>query len=196
MRIVGGSLRGRRLLAPTDRSIRPTSDRLREALFDILTHRDEPLPKDAAVIDAFAGSGALGLEALSRGAARAAFLDTSPAALDLIRRNAQSLGLEDRALILRRDALRPGKGPFAADLIFMDPPYADAEKLIGPALRALIDGGWTRQGTLFAIESARRFRFAPPQECRLVDERAYGDTRLALVLLDAISGVEADPSAH
>ena len=113
MRIVGGSLRGRRLLAPADQRIRPTGERIREALFNILAHRQPALPLDVDVVDAFAGTGALGLEALSRGASRVAFLESDAAALALIERNLAALGGNAEAVVMARDVTRPGLAPFA-----------------------------------------------------------------------------------
>src|SRR5690606_38530585 len=125
MRIVGGELRGRRLAAPSGRSIRPTSDRARESLFNVLQHRFGGLPRGARVLDLFAGTGALGLEALSRGAKFCLFVEQDAAARGLIRENVEELGLQGVARIFRRDATRLGEagslGPF--ELLFADPPY-------------------------------------------------------------------------
>ncbi len=125
MRIVGGALRGRKLTGPKSLSIRPTSDRLRETIFDILAHAYPGSIEDASVIDLFAGAGALGLEALSRGAARALFVDQGAEARALLRQNIEALGLGGVTRVFRRDATRLGLAPKAErfGLAFLDPPY-------------------------------------------------------------------------
>src|SRR5215472_15725225 len=127
MRIVAGRHRGRRLLAPPDETVRPTSDRAREALFDILLHgrlAAEGLPfAEETVLDAFAGTGALGLEALSRGAAEAVFFEQSAEAHVVLRKNVASLGEDDRARILPYDATRPQRAGARCAVVFIDPPY-------------------------------------------------------------------------
>src|SRR5215472_5185665 len=128
LRIVGGRHRGRRLLVPPGDAVRPTSDRAREALFNILSHGDfaaagSPFA-DENVLDAFAGTGALGIEALSRGAARAAFIETDRTALAALRRNLAALDETDAADVIAGDATRPPRrAPFAAAVAFLDPPY-------------------------------------------------------------------------
>src|SRR5580692_7267442 len=138
MRIVGGRLRGRLLQAPASRAIRPTSERLRESIFDILAHRHEGIIEGARVVDLFAGSGALGIEALSRGAKYALFVDNGAEARALLRANVEALGLGGVTRIWRADATRlggaPAGGPFA--LAFLDPPYG--EGLAAPTLVALV----------------------------------------------------------
>ncbi len=182
LRIVGGRWRGRRLDAGDGRSVRPTAERMREALFNILAHapdwrRDEgPLPLDAAVLDVFAGSGALGLEALSRGAVRCAFLEKDPRAAALIRRNLDGLDLPPGAAeVLRRDATAPGKAPFAADLAFLDPPYGQA--LADRALAALLAAGWLKPGALVVLETGGSEPLPEVAGFILRDERRYGIAR-------------------
>lgn len=193
LRIVGGDWRGRRLEAGDDRSVRPTSERMREALFNILAHNPAwrgqdrlgaqgPLPRGAAVLDAFAGSGALGLEALSRGAARTAFLEEDGRACALIRRNLSGLGLTDAEAVVRRgDATAPGVAPFAADLAFLDPPYG--KDLAGPALAALHRHGWLAAGALVIVETAANDPLPAADGFALVDERRYGIARAAFLVL-------------
>src|SRR5690554_3376836 len=129
MRIIAGTWRGRRLKTPEGFEIRPTSDRVREALFGILAHAPAwrrpagPLPLDAVVLDAFAGTGAAGIEALSRGARAAIFLERDPRAAALIRRNLAQLGAEQRGVVVERDATLPGRASRTADLALLDPPY-------------------------------------------------------------------------
>ncbi|MBM3492070.1 MAG: 16S rRNA (guanine(966)-N(2))-methyltransferase RsmD [Alphaproteobacteria bacterium] len=180
MRIVAGRLRGRRLAPPADRAIRPTADRARQALFDILTHgpfAEAGLP-GLAVLDVCAGTGALGLEALSRGAEAATFLDDSAAAIGLIERNARALDLAGQCLILHRDARRPGPAPRQHQLVFLDPPYG--QDLIAPILTALAGNGWLAEGAVLACEGTSQAQ-GFPDEFLVFDERRYGKTRLALL---------------
>src|SRR5205823_4537516 len=153
MRIVGGKLGGRSLAAPSGRDTRPTSDKVREAIFNILTHGIEGFSiEDARVLDLFAGTGALGLEALSRGARFCQFVDDAAEARGLIRHNADALGVIGKCKIWRRDATRLGwaapQPPF--DLVFADPPY---NKGIGEkALVSLVSGGWLAPGAIVVLE--------------------------------------------
>ncbi len=185
MRIVAGLHRGRCLAAPA--GIRPTADRVRETLFNVLAHNPLggalALP-EARVLDAFAGSGALGLEALSRGAARATFMESDAAALDAIRANVAALKEEARAEVLRADATRPPRGRAPATLLLMDPPYG--KDLAAPALAALADAGWLAPDALAVVELGARDDFAPPSELgasrfEVVDERRIGDGRLVFL---------------
>jgi 16S rRNA (guanine966-N2)-methyltransferase len=184
MRIIAGQLRGRRLLAPDDESIRPTSDRVREALFNILAHGKftadgaSPIP-GAVVLDAFCGTGALGFEALSRGAARAIFADKDEKALALVRANARALGVESQVLIVRGDLRHPPKAPAAASLAFLDPPYG--ESLAETALAELAAMGWLAPGALITVELARREAFAAPAGFTELERRDYGKTRIAIL---------------
>ena len=182
MRIVGGRHRGRRVEAPPGLDVRPTTDRTREALFNVLSHsrwavaEGDPVA-GAAVLDAFCGSGALGLEALSRGAASVVFVDSAPGSLSAVRRNIAALGEGDRATVVRSDARRPPRprhGP--ATLAGLDPPYGTG--LAGPALAALAEQGWMADGCLCAIEMSTRDRFELPAGFTLIEQRDYGGTRL------------------
>lgn len=182
MRIVAGSHRGRRLKAPVGDAVRPTRDRIREALFNLLAHnrwQGAPLPRDAAVVDGFAGTGALGLEALSRGAAHVTFLENDPVALDILRHNAALFDAADRIAILKCDATRPGRARQACDLALLDPPYGGG--LAEPALAALARGGWLSPGALAVIELAAKEPFDPPPGFEAIDERRYGATRLVIL---------------
>ncbi len=178
MRVVGGRLRGRPLQAPASRDIRPTSDRLRETIFDILAHRYAGLVEEARVVDLFAGSGALGVEALSRGAAFALFVDTGAQARALLRANVEALALGGVSRIWRADATKLGRAPAGPpfDLAFLDPPYGQG--LAGPALAALRTGGWLGPGALAVVEESAKAEIATPEGLRLDDERSYGDTKL------------------
>ena len=182
MRIVAGSHRGRRLKSPVGGAVRPTRDRIREALFNLLAHnpwRDEPLPRNATVVDGFAGTGALGLEALSRGAAHVTFLENDPAALDLLRHNAALFDAADRIAILNCDATRPGRSRRACDLALLDPPYGGG--LAGRALTALGRGRWLKPGALAVVELAAKEPFEPPPDFDSIDQRRYGATRLVIL---------------
>jgi 16S rRNA (guanine966-N2)-methyltransferase len=183
MRIVGGRHRGRRLLAPPGDSVRPTSDRAREALFNILSHgrlAASGLPfAEAAVLDAFAGTGALGLEALSRGAAEAIFIERDRDALATLRRNIETLGETARGRIVPGDATRPPRSTVACAVAFLDPPYRSG--LAVPALAALAAAGWLTPDALVVIETAAREELPGGDGFTLLDERVYGAARLVLL---------------
>jgi 16S rRNA (guanine966-N2)-methyltransferase len=184
MRVVAGKHRGRRLTAPAGHAVRPTGERVREALFDILAHNaygpgDTPLPRGARVVDAFAGSGALGFEALSRGAAHVTFLEDDAEAARALRRNTIALGEDDAVEILTRDATRPGPAAAPCDLAFLDPPYRSG--LAAPALAELAHMRWLVQGALAIVELAAKESFSPPAGFTLIDDRRYGATRVAFL---------------
>ena len=184
MRVTAGKHRGRKLAVPAGREVRPTSDRARQALFNILEHGGlgdgggSPV-RDAHILDAFAGSGALGLEALSRGAASATFMETAAPALDAIRRNVEACREEEKTEILRADATRPPRARTACNVIFLDPPYR--QDLAAPALEALAKAGWLSQGAICCIEVAADEDFTPPEGFEELDERRYGAARIVLV---------------
>src|SRR6516225_4723654 len=163
MRIVGGRLRGRALAAPTSQAIRPTVDRLREALFNILVHAHGDPVTGARVLDLFAGTGALGLEALSRGAAFALFIDDAAEARALLRENVAALGLGGVTRIFRRDARKLGPAhpvePFS--LAFLDPPYGRG--LAEAALSSAHAGGWLTPDAMIVVEEAASAAFAAPE---------------------------------
>lgn len=182
MRIVGGRHRGRSLSAPAGRAVRPTTDRTREALFNILAHSDLVEIEGAAVLDVFCGTGALGLEALSRGAASAVFLDLARASLEATRANVAALGEGGRATILRADAAKPPRAPAPHGLWFLDPPYR--EGLAPPALRALRDRGWGTPGTLVVVEEAADAPFDPPEGFTALDRRCWGETAIHFLRVD------------
>ncbi len=181
MRIVGGNHKGARLATPSSRTIRPTSDRTREALFNILAHGLEGFAlDDARVLDLFAGTGALGLEALSRGAGFALFIDNGADARGLIRRNVETLNLTGCTKIWRRDATKPGDvgrlTPF--DLIFADPPYG---KGFGEAaLAAVLQGGWIADDAIAVLEEDAGADIDGIDGFERLDTRAYGDTQLVI----------------
>src|SRR6516162_338949 len=163
MRIVGGRLRGRTLAAPKSQAIRPTSDRLRESLFNILAHAYGDPVAGARILDLFAGTGALGIEAISRGAAFCLFVDDGAEARALIRQNVEALGLGGATRIFRRDATRLGAvhPNEAFGLVFLDPPYRKG--LAEKALASLRDGGWLAPEALVIVEEAEDAGFMAPQ---------------------------------
>jgi 16S rRNA (guanine966-N2)-methyltransferase len=182
MRITGGIYGGRRLVAPDDARVRPTSDRTRQAIFNMLRHKDFGIGfalEGAAVLDLFAGTGALGIEALSHGARWCLLVDDSADSRALQRENVEALGLTGATRIWRRDATDLGPvgpsagGPF--DLVFLDPPYR--KDLIPKALKSLKDGGWLADKALLVAESdaGEEIDLAG---FTLIDERDYGETRL------------------
>ncbi len=181
MRIVGGRLKGRVLAAPASRAIRPTSERLRESIFDILEHRYPGSVEGRRAVDLFAGSGALGIEGLSRGARFALFVDNGTEARALLRANVEALGLGGVSRIWRADATRLGRtpagGPFG--LAFLDPPYG--QDLAGAALASLVEGGWLEPDALCVVEEAAKAAIPAPEGLALVDERTYADTRIAIL---------------
>lgn len=179
MRIVGGKLKGHSLAAPSGRETRPTSDRVREALFNILAHGIAGFDlEDARVMDLFAGTGALGFEALSRGARFCLFIEETSVARGLIRRNADALGLIGQCRIWRRDATRLGpcapQTPF--DLAFADPPYGKG--LGEAALGSLVQGGWLRPGAVVVLEEVERAPLPEISGLAAIDRRTYGDTQI------------------
>jgi 16S rRNA (guanine966-N2)-methyltransferase len=184
MRVIGGSWRGRRLDAPQGRTVRPTSDRAREAIFNILEHGKHtggdgsPVP-DARVLDAFAGSGALGIEALSRGAAHAVFLDTDPAALAAVEANLAALKGLDRATVRRADCTAPPHAAAPCDLVFLDPPYGQG--LAAPALAALAAAGWIADGALCVVEQDRGDTIDLPEGFERLSERRYGKATMLIL---------------
>ena len=183
LRIVGGVHRGRRLVAPPGESVRPTSDRAREALFNILSHGHfaaSGLPfAERPVLDAFAGTGALGLEALSRGASAAAFIENGREALSALRHNIAALDEEDRAHIVTGDATRPPRAALVCSIAFLDPPYRSG--LAEPALSALAGAGWLAPDALAVVELAAREELLAPSAFAVMDERVYGAARLVFL---------------
>lgn len=199
MRIISGAYRGRTLIAPEGQATRPTSDRARQAVFNVLDHAAwAPGLAGLRVIDLFAGSGALGLEALSRGAAFCLFVETDPAARGAIRDNVEGLGgkgeLFGRTRIHRRDAtdlgLRPSSDGAPFDLAFLDPPYA---KGLGErALAELAGGGWLSPGSLAVFERGSDEPAPVTPQFEALDDRAYGAARV-FFLRYAPSIVDTDP---
>ena len=186
MRIVSGDFRGKTLVTPEGHATRPTSDRARQAVFNILEHAAwGRAPRDLRVIDLFAGSGALGFEALSRGAAFCLFVETDEAARGAIRENVDALGLFGRTRVHRRDAtdlgLRPGADGPAFDLAFLDPPYAKGLGEI--ALAKLKAGGWLAPGALIVFERGAGEPAFDAPGFEVLDARDYGAARVFFLRL-------------
>jgi len=186
MRIVGGRLRGRPLAGPRSShtgpgAIRPTSDRLRESLFNILAHGHDLPQAETRALDLFSGTGALGLEAISRGAAQALFVETSVEGRGLLRQNIEALGLTGVTRILRRDATTLGNAgtvhPF--DLVFLDPPYGKG--LGETALRSAAEGCWLKPDALCVLEERAGVEVELPERFELLDRREAGDSQLLLL---------------
>ena len=178
MRVVGGRLRGRNLATPKSQAVRPTADRLRESLFNILTHGYGNAVVDARVLDLFAGTGALGIEASSRGAAFVLFVDDGAEARALLRENVETLGLGGITRIFRRDATQLGPvhplEPFS--VVFLDPPYEKG--LAELALISARDGGWLVEGALAVVEESTAAKFAAPEGYTEIERRDYGESEL------------------
>ncbi|HYF06204.1 MAG TPA: 16S rRNA (guanine(966)-N(2))-methyltransferase RsmD [Acetobacteraceae bacterium] len=181
MRIVAGTHRGRRLVAPPGEATRPTSDRLRQALFDMLTHAPwagRELLHGARVLDAFAGTGAIGLEALSRGAAHCTFIERDRAALAALRANIAACREEARARVVAGDATRPPRAEAPCTLVFLDPPYGQG--LIPRAVAALQAAGWIAPGALLVAETERNETLDLPG-CAPLAERPGGAALLRVL---------------
>jgi 16S rRNA (guanine966-N2)-methyltransferase len=181
MRVVGGRLRGRNLASPASREIRPTADRLRESVFNILIHAYGDPIQGARVLDLFAGTGALGIEAVSRGAAFALFVDNGTEARALLRNNVEALGLGGVTKVFRRDATNLGPAhpvePFS--IAFLDPPYGKG--LAEQALVSLRDGGWLTKEALVVVEEAKAAGFNAPEGFAELERRAYDDTEFVFL---------------
>jgi 16S rRNA (guanine966-N2)-methyltransferase len=181
MRIVGGKFRGREIQGPTALSTRPTSDRVRESIFNILAHgiNDFTL-EDARVMDLFAGTGALGLEAISRGAKFCLFVEEDASARGVIRNNTDACGVIGQCKIWRRDAtdLGPSAPQSPYNLIFIDPPY---DKNLGEkALKSLVNGGWLAAGAIIVLEEAEKATLEDQNGLTKIDQRTYGDTQVII----------------
>lgn len=185
VRISGGVHRGRRIAVPAGESVRPTSDKVRAALFNILGHREWDgvgfLPRNARVLDAFAGTGALGLEALSRGAVEVLFLENDPAVRRALERTLAEVDEIHRGFVLPRDATKPGALPSGElfQLVLADAPYNTG--LAAPALSAFAREGWLASNAVAVVELQAREPFFAPERFTVVEERAYGGTRLVFL---------------
>lgn len=195
MRIVAGKFRGRAIVSPEHEGTRPTSDRVRESVFNILAHGTDDFQINGAhVLDLFAGTGALGLEALSRGAATCMFVDDSADARGIIRENVEAFGLTGVTKIFRRDATGLGEaGKYAGmTLVFLDPPYG--EGLAEKALASAANGGWLVDGAVAVVEERKGANRALPANFLSYDQRSWGDTQVTFARYSA-SMVKADGTA-
>jgi 16S rRNA (guanine966-N2)-methyltransferase len=183
MRITAGRLKGRPLLAPKGLNVRPTSDKVRQAIFNVLEHRDfgeEFALKNARVIDLFAGTGVLGIEALSRGAAFAYFIDNAVEERATLRRNVEAMNLTGTTKIWRRDASELGRNINPAfDLAFLDPPYR--KNLLAPALDSLHAGGWLHPHAIVVTEAAKGEDIPTTDQYQILDQRRYGETHITFL---------------
>ena len=179
MRLVAGKFKGRVLAAPEGSTTRPTADRVRESLFNILAH-GEPELRGARVADVFAGSGALGLEALSRGAGHVSFFESAPGAAAVIAANVKKLGCEKETALIRQDALKPPKAAVPCQFLLLDPPYKSG--LAASALVALQAQGWIAPDARIIVEVAAAEGFKSPlAHFEIADERKYGAARLVFL---------------
>lgn len=178
MRIVAGKFRGRAIGGPSETDIRPTSDRLRETIFNILAHAYDDPVMNAAVIDLFAGTGAMGLEAISRGARRTLFVEEAAKARALIRANVDALGVGGETRIFRRDARKLGEAPPGEKftLAFLDPPYG--QHLAEEALIAMREGHWLAPEALIVVEESLDAEVELPTGYKLLETRGYGATKI------------------
>jgi len=183
MRITTGRLRGKRLEAPPGQAVRPTSDRAREALFNVLIHRFQGDGRfalvGAKVLDACAGTGALGLEALSRGAAHVTFLERDPGLARRLQALTRDWGVAAETTVLRADVTRPPRAPAPCSLLLMDPPYNQGIPAV--ALAALDRAGWVAPDTLCVVETDTPEPLEPPPGFTLEDDRAQGRARLRIL---------------
>lgn len=184
MRIVAGKHRGRPLAVLQGSDVRPTADRVREAMFNTLCHGNALIGegdavRGATVLDGFAGTGALGLEAVSRGAAHVTLMEIDQRALELCRRNVETLDEQASVTVLSGDCLNPVRAAQPCDLVLLDPPYRSGTA--AEALEALARAGWITRHTLCVVEMAAREPFLPPRGARLLDERRYGAARVVFL---------------
>lgn len=183
MRIIGGRHKGRRLKAPKGKNTRPTSDAIREAVFNTLSHWDPSPIEGAIVLDLFAGTGALGLEALSRGARHVTFVDSDRDAAATIRENICLLGEEHNSRLITGDARRLPATSQSADLIFLDPPYGLG--LLNDAVQSAAKNHWVGANSLFVMEMAVTDEALPPDDPSVMWARTYGQTKIVISTLEA-----------
>jgi len=178
MRIIGGKFKGKTIASPPHEGTRPTSDRTREMIFNVLLHNPSfgaEIIRDKAALDVFAGTGALGLEAYSRGANPVQFIENNPETLSILKKNAQACGLS-LSTILAIDAQKLRNAPHSFDLIFLDPPYH--KNLILPTLTTLILQGWISEDAVIIIEIAKNEPFSPPPFLKVITERTSGAAKV------------------
>lgn len=179
-RIIAGIHKGRRLSVPKGRDIRPTTDRMRERLFSMLMHSRYPDLGGARVLDLFAGTGALGLEALSRGAKTVTFVEKAPASLQVLKENISALNVQDQTSLLAKSATLLPPADHPCDVVFMDPPYR--QNLVEPALQSILSGNWLAAGGVIVCELATDDESAIPSALEIVDERSQGQQRILFLM--------------
>lgn len=184
LRIISGQFKGRRLDAPDGPQIRPTSNRLRERIFSILQSRVGSL-EGLSVADIFAGTGAMGIEAVSRGAAKAWFVEKHEDSLELLRGNLEKIGIAGLVRVIAADARQLPKADEAFNILFLDPPYR--RRLAEPTLTSLVECGWTGNESLVIVEIAADDRFDLPDGFRMVDERQQGNNRVVFAVFAGAS---------
>jgi 16S rRNA (guanine966-N2)-methyltransferase len=183
MRIVGGAWRGKSLIAPQGAATRPTADRVRQSLFDMLLHSPwggRSVIEDAVVLDAFAGTGAMGLEALSRGAASCSFIESAPAALRVLRANIAACKADERCRVIAGDVLACGPGQ-GVTLAFFDPPYGN--DLAQRSILHLRNGGWFAPGAIIVVELGRGDSWLPTHD--LLTDRTLGPARIVVYRMES-----------
>jgi 16S rRNA (guanine966-N2)-methyltransferase len=185
LRIITGTHRGRSLEIPLNKEVRPTSGRVREAAFNILSHgvfrdHDHTILENARVADLFCGSGALGFEALSRGANHVTFTDKNSDNLEVARRNAAMLGETKKCKFIRCDSSEPPTEQTAFDILFLDPPYKSG--MLELSISNLITRGWSRTNSIFVIECSKHESINPHENLSLHSQRIYGNTQLLLLI--------------
>ncbi len=184
MRVIAGKWRGKKLRTPEGNDIRPTSDRARGALFNVLAHGKPAATgfrlQGAIVLDAFAGTGALGLEALSRGAKHVSFIENAATSITILRANIEACGARQACDIHQADAANPPNAGSACSLILMDPPYG--KELPGPSLAALSAAGWIAAGAICCVELGKDETFDPPHGFEQLDHRRYGAARIVILV--------------
>lgn len=194
MRVVAGTLRGRPLVAPKDGATRPTADRVREALFNVLAHGIDDFTLDGVhVLDLFAGTGALGIEALSRSAAYCIFIEMDAEARGAIRDNVEAFGLTGCTRIFRRDAtdLGPAGNRTPAGLVFLDPPYGKG--FATSALTSAIGGGWLSNNAIVVVEEDADAAIDWPDSLQVLDQRTYGRTAITILKYGGAGDKAAGP---
>lgn len=179
LRIISGQFRGRQLALPPASLSRPSSQRTREAVFNILMHDPEKPLRHANVLDLFAGSGALGLEALSHGAAHVSFVESNAEVLKTLRQNIEKLGVQDHTTVLAMDVQKLLRALNPVDLVFLDPPYG--KNLEIKALQLLQQQGWLKPTTLIILETSAKQTLEPPEAFIRKDERIYGAAKVSFL---------------
>lgn len=184
MRITSGDHRGKIILAPAEKVVRPTTNKVRQAIFNILCHGNTHIGikdhiKGSQLIDVFCGTGAMAFEALSRGADYASCIDIDTNALAYCRINARNLALNDKLDIISSNALSPPPAQEPCSLVFLDPPYF--AKLATPALNSLDGAGWIKDGALCIVETGWNEIFVWPGKAKILQERKYGKTKITFL---------------